>query len=53
MNEEYQILQIQFWKANVRKDYQTADKIAKILSEYNRKNIELKTLFNTLFGDCN
>jgi hypothetical protein len=51
MNEEYQILQIQFWKANVRKDYQTADKIAKILAEHNRKDPELKKLFETLFGE--
>jgi hypothetical protein len=45
------IIKIDAILAFIRKDYDSAKKYAKILSNYNRKNPELKKLYITLFGE--
>jgi len=49
---EYEILEWQYFKANARGDYETAEKLAKILSQHNHKNPELRDFFRKL-GICN
>jgi len=47
-NEEQNILYNQFLQANIREDFETAAKIAKTLSEHNRKDPEFRELLDQL-----
>jgi len=51
MKSEYEIIYTQFLKANIRRDFETANKLAKIISEHNRKDPEIRKLLKQLFGD--
>ena len=47
-NEEHNLLYNQFLQANLRDDFDTAKKLAKILSEHNRKDPQFRNLLNQL-----
>lgn len=47
-NKELDILNTQFLHANARDDFETANKLAKILSEHNHKDPEFRKLLNQL-----
>jgi len=48
-NEEQNLLYNQFLQANAREDFETAKKLAKILSEHNRKDPEFRKLLTQLW----
>jgi len=47
-NEEQNLLYNQFLQANARGDFETAKKLAKILSEHNRKDPEFRKLLDQI-----
>ena len=45
---EYEIVEMQYWRANARRDFEAALRLGKILSEYNRRDPDFMRLLRNL-----